>query len=199
MDIGDIEGTAQSLYRKAGLEPSDIVSPLTLVTSLLGPNTVRLVHAAALPGGAALARVGQEWRIYVRQFLPPQQKRFVLLHELAHWALGVTAEEATCDALAAALLLPRPAFLQVLRRQGHRLPALAEKFGTTESCVALRIAETTDEPTALVTPRSVRVRGAEFGWPTEGELRQIARGSTPGIRKAVLRDDPRRTLLKGAG
>lgn len=97
------------------------------------------------------------------------------------------------DALAAALLAPRQQFLRALGEDGYRLPILARRFETTESCVALRAGEVTGEPMALVAPRSVRVRGAEWTWPTERELR---RGSLPGVRKVSLRTERPRFVLR---
>src|SRR5690606_30327780 len=107
----------------------------------------------------ALAVVEGERRIYVRRGLSAARQRFAVAHELAHWALGLLSgseAEARCDALAACLVAPRRAFQRALR-DTDCYGELAELFGSTESCVALRLGEVTGEPVALVTPSSVRV------------------------------------------
>lgn len=192
----EIEGEAELLYRQAGFSTDEQAPTVLLARRLLGPESIRTVHAEALPGDGCLARVGGEWRIYVRRCAPPQAKRFALLHELAHWALGGEATELECDALSAALLVPRRAYLRVLAREGLRLPALALAFGTTETCVALRLGEATSEPLALITPATVRVRGQEWSWPSEHTIRSWVKGRAPGLKKARLRDDNRRFLLR---
>jgi hypothetical protein len=74
---------------------------------------------------------------------------------------------------------------------------IAQWFVTTETCAALRFGEVTGEPLALISPRAVVVRGDEWVWPDERELRAIARRRVaPGIRKTRLRDDPRRLVLR---
>lgn len=194
MAPGDIEKLAETLYREAGYGSCEQAPLVTFATRLLGPRAVRLVPANALPGNGALARVGDQWRVYLRRDAPRTARRFVLLHELAHWALGKGGSELDCDALAAALLVPRPAFLKALAHT-RELPALARSFGTTESCVALRVGETTGRPLALVTPESVRLRGEPHSWPTDRELRTLAISPKPGLRKATLRDDAQRVAL----
>ena len=196
----DIEGAAAALYREAGYDDSDPAPAIGLATRLLGPGCVQRVHAGALPGDAALVTVHGERRIYVRRGLPPARLRFAVAHELAHWALGECAPgaelEARCDALAACLVAPRRAFLRALR-ETDRYHELAGRFATTESCAALRLAEVTGEPLALVAPSCVRVRGDAYGWPGEPELRALAtKPRVPGLRKARRRDDPRRVAMR---
>jgi hypothetical protein len=200
MKYGDIERLAADLIGRSRLDGTAPISPLTLAEKLLGPGAIRRVPPRCLPAGAALVRVHGDWRIYLASDLPPKPLRFAVCHELAHWALGDAATgselERLCDALAAALLAPREAFLRVLRDTGPRLPALARRFETTETCVALRLGETTGAPLALVAPSVVRVRGAGFAWPSEREIRALAqRARLPGLRKARLRDDPARVAL----
>lgn len=201
-DLADLEGTAAALYRQAGYDDGEPAPVIALATRLLGPGCVQRVHAGALPGDAALVTVHGERRIYVRKGLAPARLRFAVAHELAHWALGDCSTgvdlEARCDALAACLVAPRRAFLHALR-ETDRYHLLAERFATTESCVALRLGEVTGEPLALVAPLSVRVRGEAYVWPGERELRALAaKPRTPGIRKAKLRDDRRRVALRAS-
>jgi len=193
----DFDATAERIYREIGVPLTEPVAPFRIAQHLLGDGAVRLVPATALPGVGAIARVRDRWLVFLREDAPLQAKRFVLCHELAHKLLGVSATEADCDALAAALLVPRPAFLLSLRTHGERLRPLAHAFGTTESCVALRLGETTKRSLALVTPRSVRTRGAGFASHAPEDLRALAdRPQSPGIRRVRLGDDRARRMLR---
>lgn len=195
MQIGELEELAGHLYREARYTDCEQAPLVTLANRLLGPNSVRLVPASALPGNGALARVGAHWRVYLRRDASQVAKRFVLLHELAHWALGSGGSEEECDALAAALLAPRRAFLLAVAALGSDFGALAAHFGASESCVALRLGEATGCPLALITPRAVRLRGSVFSWPDERALRAKSNTQRPGLRKARLRDEPERVVL----
>ncbi|HEV8245572.1 MAG TPA: ImmA/IrrE family metallo-endopeptidase [Polyangiaceae bacterium] len=193
------------MYRAAGLHPSGGASPLALANGLLGPGSVLSYHASSLPGDGALAWVAGKPRIYIRSRLSPARRRFAICHELAEWCLTLARYqepdiEQLANALGAALLAPRQLFLRVLRADGRNLPLLAGHLGTTESCAALRLGETTDLPLALIAPRRpVRVRGAEFSWPGEDAIRRMAAGRVaPGLARTKLRDDPRRVVLAAA-
>jgi hypothetical protein len=131
--------------------------------------------------------------------LPPARRNFAVAHELAHWLLRDRAGEETepaCDYLAAALVAPRQAFLKLVQKHDARFTRLAKAFATSETLVALRFGETTFEPLAVVAPLTVRVRGAAYSWPSEPLLRQFAAMPKPGLRKAVLKDEPLRTALR---
>lgn len=202
MGTASFDGIAESLYRSAKLDPAEPCSPLRLATTLLGERCVRSVPPRALPGDACLARINSSWRIYLSSAATPERSRFAVCHELAHWALGIgsesDADEQVCDALAACLIAPRAAFAAALTRTGEAFRPLARSFVCTESCMALRVGEVTGKSLALVTPLNVRVRGTSWSWPPETELRRIAgaRTSLPGIRRARLRDDPRRIVVR---
>jgi hypothetical protein len=196
MNAGEIEGTAERLYREAGFDLGKQAPSVLLARRLVGDRSVYSVPPEAFSGRGALVRVGAERRIYVRADLPMATKRFVLLHEVAHWALGPAASEVECDALAASLLLPRDAFLRALERRGSKIASIARIFGTDHSCVWLRIGETTARPLVLLTPGAIRVRGAAFSWPSDKSLREMAaRQKFPGLRKTRLSDDPQRIAL----
>lgn len=201
MDGAEVEGTAEALYAEAGFDPREPAAPVRLARALLGPRSVFSVHASSLPGDACLVRLEEQYRIYVRARLEPRRRRFAVLHELAEWHLhrvGFQGQdiESVADALAAALLAPRQQFLRALTATGYRLPILARHFEATESCVALRAGEVTGEPMALIAPLTVRVRGADWSWPTEPELRVVSRGKIPGVRKVSLRSQPPRVVLR---
>lgn len=201
MTLEDIEGEAGVLYRSTGFELDEPAPMLELARRALGRGCVLQVHARAIPGDACLATVGGERRLYLRRGLSPERARWAIAHELGHWALGVDSSsrenEDNCDALAAALVAPRAAFRAALRECGDRYHKLAVWFQTTESCAALRLGEVTGDPLALIAPARVRVRGSEFVWPGEAELRQLAaKPRVPGVRKARLRDDQRRVAMR---
>lgn len=193
---GDFEALAERLYRNAGLKTDVAVSPVRLVERLMGERSLRSVPANAMADAAALVRVGVSWRIYVRADLSEADRRFAALHELAHWSIGLDASEADCDRLAGALLVPRQAF-QLVRANGVHVRRVAHEFCTTEACAWLRLGEVAATPIALVSPASVRIRGRAFSWPVAGKLRELAaKSSTPGLRKAVLRDPLPRVVLR---
>lgn len=108
--------------------------------------------------------------------------------------------EQLVDAAAAAILAPRALFREALAHVGSDLPELARVFSTTETCMGLRIGEVTAEPVALVSPKLVRVRGDDWGWPSEREIRRLSRGADgPQLLRIVrLTDDPRRVFLRAA-
>jgi hypothetical protein len=201
IDPEDLEGEAEAAYRAAGLDIADSVEPIWLARQLLGGDAVVGVHSLMQPGGGCLVRVHGKPRIYFRSRLPQQRRDFVIAHELAHHLLGERAgdeheTETACDALGAMLIAPRRAFQEALRWYGERFPALAEHFASTESLVALRFGEVTRVPLALVAPRSVRVRGERCEWPNEATLRSKSLQLKPTLRKATLRDDPKRFALR---
>lgn len=188
---------AERLYRRAGLDIAAGAPPSALVRGLLGRAALRWLDDPWIPGGGALARVGDQWRVYLRRDLPLSQVRFIALHELSHWALGPGATEDECDALAARLLAPRPAFERALLETGPSYTRLARWFGCTETFAALRFGEVTEEPLVVVAPANVRIRGRSYSWPSEPELRGLVKAHRlPGLSKATLRDDPMRTALR---
>lgn len=197
MTNGDPEALAEALYREARMGTDAAASTVLLVNRLIGDKALRRVPSHAMADEAALVRVGATWRIYVRDDLPPAERRFAALHEVAHWALGLQASEAACDRLAGALLVPRLPFLRALRSRGERVRSFAAYFGVSETCAWLRLGEVAAEPIAVVTPRAVRIRGAAFSWPTEPRLRELAeRRRVPGLRKARPRGDGLRAVLR---
>jgi hypothetical protein len=193
------EREARRLYRLAGCAFEEGAPPAALARGLLGRDAIREVPEQVLPAGGAIARIGGAWRVFVRRGMAPTLARFTVVHELAHWALGVGASELECDALAARLLAPRPAFERALRESGVSYTKLARWFGCTETFAALRYGEVTDEPLVVVAPATVRVRGRSFSWPSEPELRSLVKApALPGLRKARLGDAPARVAIRRA-
>lgn len=197
MDVAGIELEAEAIYRSAGVDLREGAAPMALIRTVLGASAVRFVPRGTLREGGALARVGDSWRIYLRKGLPLTEVGFIALHELAHFVLGERGTEQECDALAAALIIPRQALDSALAARPRAYTKIADWFHCSESLVVLRIGEVV-MPTALVTPERVRVRGADFEWPTGPELRRVVEGAQPlpGLRKARLRDDPQRLAIR---
>ncbi len=194
---GDIEKTAESVYRDAGLQADKPADPADLVRRILGADSIRMVPPRAIPGLGAVARIGSRWSVFLVEGAPLVRQRFVLLHELAHVVLGRGAGEDRCDALAAALLAPCAAFRSVYASTGLELPALADRFGATEACVALRLGEVTQQPTLLFGGGAQIRRGRAYSWPGQRALQRLASETIemPGLRKARLCDGSERVLL----
>jgi len=188
----------EDIEREAGLmarDGSEAPRVLELARRVLGGRDgVVAVPGRALPGDGALVRVRGRVQIYVKSGISTERVRWVVAHELGHLALGLDsssrANEDACDAFAAALLLPRQAFGAALAEVGPSYAKLARWFVTTESCAALRLGEVTGVPLALITPKRIRTRGAEFSWPADLSRR------VPGLKRATLRDDRRRVALR---
>lgn len=181
MDQGDIEREAERAIEAAGLDVRKPPRMRALAVGLLGEGQVRVVHALSLPGDGARARVNGRWMIFLRSRLDPIRGRFALAHELAEVLLDSYREpdqEDVADRLAAALVLPASAYLMAARHVGDDWGALAEAAQASVAHVALRHSEVTGQPMALVA-RRIRMRGAEWGWPPERELRRIARVGSP--------------------
>lgn len=201
MDAWDAEGNALDIYRRAGLDPADPPKIEHLARRLFGVDCITTGSKPFRVKDASV-RITADGRvtIYVSRGLSRPRRTFAIAHEIAEWYLrAVVCEwiEHACDQLGAALLAPRQAFLPLYREVGLDLRELAETFETTETCVGLRIGETTGTPIALLSPAQHRLRGEEWGWPAEIDLRRLARSFGPvrGLRRVQLADDPRRVML----
>lgn len=190
-----VEKLARQVYRLAGVDEGRAAPPVDLARRILGEDAV--IVARQLSSEGYLVPIAGRWRIVVRRGLTRRRLAHVVGHELGHWVCqqaGVVDDEDLCDAIGAAIVAPRPAFASGLARR-LTLRELAWLFATSESLVALRYAEVTGEPLALVTPERVRLRG-HHDWPPENELRKLAQsGGGRGLRAVRLRDDPRRVVL----
>lgn len=191
-----VERLARQVYQLAGVAEDRAVCPVELARRILGEDAV--IIARQLSSEGYLLPIAGRWRIVVRAGLSKRRLAHVVGHELGHWicrAEGVPDDEEQCDAIGAAIVAPAPAFASALARRPAKLRDLAWLFSTSESLVALRYAEVTRKPLALVTPERVRLRG-HHDWPPENELRALARsGGGEGLRAVRLRDDPRRIVL----
>jgi hypothetical protein len=180
------------------MTPTEPVCVVKLVRRLVGETALRFAPEHVLPGNGSLVRVGSEWRIYLRKSAPDHMKRFVALHEVGHFVLGPDASEAECDLLAAAVLLPRQAFLRERIERRRRISTIARSFGSDETCAWLRLGEVTGQRVAVVAQRRVRARGEGCdAWLAPERLRDLAAAAKPpGLRKVPLSDDPTRVALR---
>lgn len=199
----EVEGEARACLITAGAEdrPGSVVA----VAHGLGIEVVRL-HACAHIGEAALTYSCDRWRIYIRQHVPVERARYLVAHEIAEWWLqhigydGSDAEQAA-NRLGAAILAPRE-YVRTLLRRDRRFPVLARELRCAESCAALRAAEVDGTPTAVIGPRSVHVRGADWGWPCSPALRQLAAPSVrppTSVRRVRLRLEPDHVAIVAQG
>ncbi len=196
----DLEGETRWLLERAGYTLEDI-PPVRALARRLGITLRRSDRPKCGAVSCTAKLYGEPW-IFVWRRLPESEFRFAVCHEIAHTHLDVIGYrdedvELAADALGAALAMPRLAFRGAVAEYGETsYEQLAFDFGVTQTAAALRVGEVIDTPIAVVTPGRVRVRGAEWGWPHEPMLRQIAqRPSIPGLRKTQFTDDRRRLAL----
>lgn len=192
----DAESDALWLYSQAGVDPETPVAPAVLASAL----GFRLERHSGLSRLAALQ--ARERVVYISTRARPRGLGFAITHELAEWHLRrvrYTGDdvEFLADHLAGALIAPGPAVRLWLGAVGRHLGELADAFATTQSIVALRLGEVTGSPLALVTPRSVHVRGDDsWCWGTERDVRRAARELEPvGVERLPVTDAPRRCVL----
>lgn len=197
MEGAELEGLAEWAYRVARL-PDDVPAPGIELARRLLSNDAPLVRGyASMP--AWLSKTPNGATINLRHGLSPTQLRWLVAHELAEWILEredyrEPDAEVVAEALAARLIAPRRAVVAALR-WGLDVPELAEAFVAPQSSVLLRRAEVSEAPTALVTPARVYVRGGEWGWPGEEEVRRLAAEPRPGLAKVQITDARRRVGL----
>lgn len=201
-EIGDI--LARELYVSAGLDPSQAPGAPRVAAAVLGDTYLLAVPRSELPGNALLRREGPRWVINVRDTLNARQLNHAIAHELGEWFLrckGYTEPdvEELSGRVAAAICVPRPAFVSARARLGEDLAAMSAEFRVSQSLMVLRVAECCGTATALITRRVVRTRGAPWDWPTtrDGWARLIARGRDrqDGLRITSLSDSRRRVAL----
>lgn len=173
MEIGDLEGAAESIFFRAGVtNRAEIVSPIGLAQRILGPDAVRRVPR--LQSVASLAKIGGRHVIAVRAGLEPQYEGHGVAHELAHLVEdldGVTFTEPECDYIGAAIMMPREVFLECV--ECDSIAQLAFNFVATQTSVVLRTAEVLGTSAEVVTPQRTYRRGRLEG---------------PGLRKIRLTD-----------
>lgn len=194
MNIAEADEWAAEIRDRAGVDRNAIVKAGALARAL--GLEIYQSKGLKLPGGAALSKWNNQQYIALADGLSVVEARFLVFHEIVEFVLyGSTDEqiESACNAIAAALSMPRGAFAQAVRELGEDPHGLAERFQVTATAAALRIGEVTDHPLVALSRTFVWVRGREWTWPEEPELRRIARAGRPGVR--VVRLEPRRAAL----
>lgn len=196
----EADANALQIYAQAGCDPEDPPGPVLLAAAI----GLRIVWRAGIRG-ARLRRETLE--ILVSSRLSPVALAWAVAHEIAEWHLGRIGyddadREQASDALAAALILPIPAYRRATAAFGGTvvaLPDISHAFRTSQSIAALRMGEVTGRPLALVTPSRVHLRGDEWGWPPEDGIRLLAQHvDTTAVERWRLSDAPRRVLLVAA-
>jgi hypothetical protein len=198
-----VENSVHELFARAGLAPSEPCGGVRLATAILGRSCIQIVPHRALPGNSALEWNGTKSVIRVRDGLNARQLNHAAAHELGEWHLRLREyERADCEdiarAIAAAVCVPRSAFREARRVLGEGIPELSRAFVVSESLMALRIAECTGLPTALITRRRVRTRGPAREWPTtrEGWNELLERAHSSGLVLHRIRDARGRFVLR---
>jgi hypothetical protein len=206
MDLLHLESVAVETYERLGLDPSEPVDTCKLARLRFrgrGDSTPIVTRPPSLLG----ARPGAVWWkgetpfIAVRKTVPIEIVQHVVGHEMGHLLLGRKHDsdpdlEAACDYLGACLMAPRPAVLALHRAHGWKLREIAEEVCATQTWAALRLGEALGIPLAAISPVAVRVRGPEeWAWPSEPEIRQLARRQRPGLKKVAITDQRARCAI----
>jgi hypothetical protein len=187
VDAYALEGVVEEMYGRADAAPGDVWMPTRLARRL----GVRVVRIRGAVDRGRLSRVNGEPVIGVRAGLPTAIEEWTVGHELGH-LFGVV-DEAACDYVGAAIPMRRRPFLRALHDLGDAWHLLGERFGATSTSAALRAAELEERALAVVTPKRVYPRLIHL--PDEA-IRRLARHGAPGIVRAKLVDEPRRTVVE---
>jgi hypothetical protein len=199
-DEFDLEALAAEALARANADDEDPPSVFELIEKILGTKVRRPAH---LVTAGALARVGETLIVAVKASLPIQRAHHVAGHELGHALirearLRCDDEERAADYLGACLMMPRRYVEKLYRCEGFAPAILAGEVVATQTAAALRIGEVIGMPLAAVSPRIVRVRGAQpFEWGGEERIRELAnkRRLGPGIARTRLTDEKGRFAL----
>ena len=203
-ELGDV--LARELYLSAGLDLGRPQGAPRVAAAVLGENCLHTVRNGELPGRAFIQHDGLHWIIHVRGSLSKTQLNHAIAHELGEWFLrrrGYVQPdvEALSNRLAAAICVPRPAFVTAYGELGDDVPALSRRFCVSESLMVLRLAECLGPPTALITEKLVLTRGEPWEWPATRlewtELVNRVRVKPNGLTLLSLSDSRARIVLRG--
>lgn len=202
----ELEILAREVRRRAGLSEDDLELATRIAARVLGPDAVAL--DPEMLGAAYLRRTIDGYQIVVNP--GARDVRFHVAHELGEWALkmmtrfeGSEADrERAANYIAAAILAPEGAVRRAHTHVGERLRALADRFGLSQTSMALRLAEVRGDERAVVTKTGnvlLRTSGA-LDW-TQIPIVDVARGAARwrGLARAELRGgiDEGRVALRG--
>lgn len=199
IDLGEAESFIEDWYLRAGVRDPDVVMlPGELIRMRFGEESVVLVPH--LKERASVCEIDGSPIYAVRSSLSRLARRHSLGHEMGHTACkdnGYSGEdlERVCDYVGAGIQTRRGPFLKRAKQIGPDFAQLAKEFGTTETWAALRYGEVTSEPIAVVAPKAIRVRGANWEWGSPENVRSAAKHGARGIVSVRLTDDSQRVAL----
>lgn len=135
--------------------------------------------------------------IHVGRRLEGSALTWLVAHELAELALRVTDYrgediERLADSGAAAIIMPREAFLKHARHLS--IADMARLYNVSCTAASLRYGEVTGRPTAVIVPTHIHIRGEDWEW---GDLPGLAKAKAPpeGVDRARLFDATKRVRL----
>lgn len=172
MDADDISAW---IYALAQADDRDALHPVELAQRL-GIEVVRSdTHG---PNRGRL----DDMTIRIGRRVDGSSLTWIVGHELAEYALRETGYdgedvERRANQGAAAIIMPRAAFLRHLRHA--TIAEMARYYDVSCTAASLRYGEVTGQPTAVIVPTHVHIRGEAFEW-----------GDLPGLAKAKPRDLP---------
>jgi len=199
VDPWDSEGCALAIYAEGGIDPAYPTGPHALALAILGRGGIEY---ARMVGDGSYNPHGAKPRIYLKPGMHPWREAFTIYHELGERHLYGQIDEGiemACDRIASFLRAPRAAFRRLVHDVGpDDFAAIARRSASSETSAAMRVAEVYDVPTVVVTPARVYIRGAEWGWPDEAELRRLARArKLPSeVEKVTLTDARGRVVIR---
>lgn len=195
VDAAELEGLAAWVLEDAGFELDEPVNIRKLIRARLGPDGYQQLPRMPFTRAALITINGRQ-----RICSTPRATAFDESHELGHRERNLAGivsddEEADANFLGGAILMPARAVLRAVR-SGLSLSEMAELFGTSETAMALRVAELLRMPRAIIAPKHIHLRGPDgYVMPAEPVLRSLAKRTRPGVLKVRMRDDPSRVVL----
>lgn len=200
-----LEGLADDIRRRAGVDPDGFVWTTKVAQKLLGDAAIALERELLAP--VYLRPVDDGWQIVLNP--ESDEPRFHVACALAQWALrtlmGCTGSETQFDwasrYVAAAFLAPERVVRHSYERLGEDYRLIAKIFHVSQATIVLRIAELHGLERVVVVRSGaahIRTTGA-FPWERT-PLAAVAKGSVryPGIVRKRLRgglDEGRVALL----
>jgi hypothetical protein len=165
---------------------------VAIVVHWLGEHAIEVVDR--MVGRGALVMVDGQPRIMVKRNAP--DGRFVVAHELGHWAirhvaqatLTIAEEERAANVFAATLLAPRALVTKAYSFFGEAPSTIAERLHISQTSTVLRLGEVRGDPRAVVTRSGhVFVRN-QTPTLTRERAAAVARGkAVRGLTKSRLR------------
>jgi hypothetical protein len=203
-DWPDIEGEVAWIYSVADADPHDPPHVFNLAESLFGENAVIYRGRVRIVGQAALTLRGRRqyqlfaadprWQIVLSRCQLQREEPTLVGHEIFEWRaqrLGLRTPyiESWCNAGGRGLVMPGPCLSRVIHRamcevnraeqRGERPPGcfrtIANYFDVTQVQAAIRYAEFSGLPMALVPPKGPpQLLGEPWNWGSIDFVRTLA-------------------------